>query len=143
VSRALLSELFRRSRFVVFPTLFEGAGLPLLEAARAGKAIACSDIPPFREFGGRGPSYFDPNEPSSMATVLTRLWKDASERERSARETAEASAHLSWESCARGYRAIYRQVAGQSLSEADQDCLNDARNACLETANSFLQAVPS
>ena len=143
VSRGLLSELFRRSRFVVFPTLFEGAGLPLLEAARAGKAIACSDIPPFREFGGSGPSYFDPTDPGSMATVLTRLWQDASERERSSNGTAAASAHLSWEACARSYRAIYRKVAGRKLSEADQDCLKDAQDACLQAADSSCQTIPS
>lgn len=127
VSRNLISELFRRARFVVFPTLFEGAGLPLLEAARAGKAIACSDIPPFREFGGAGPCYFKPEDPTDMASVLVRLWRDAAERERSARESAAVSGGLSWEKCARSYRAIYRKVAGKPLSEADLLCLERAQ----------------
>lgn len=127
VGRSLLSELFRRARFVVFPTLFEGAGLPLLEAARAGKAIACSDIPPFREFGGAGPAYFNPEDPADMAAVLIRLWRDPAERERSARESAVVSAGLSWEKCARSYRAIYRKVGGKPLTEADLACLEQAQ----------------
>lgn len=136
VSRSLLSELFRRARFVVFPTLFEGAGLPLLEAARAGKAIACSDIPPFREFGGAGPAYFNPEDPAEMAAVLLHLWHDPAERERSARESAAVSVGLSWEKCARSYRAIYRKVSGKPLTEADLACLEQAQYRLTEISDS-------
>ncbi len=111
VSRALLHELFRKARFVVFPSLFEGAGLPLLEAASMACPIACSDIPPFREFGGAGPCFFDPENPGEMASVIFRLWCDPDERTRSARESAGASANLSWERCGRSYLDIYRKVA--------------------------------
>jgi glycosyltransferase involved in cell wall biosynthesis len=134
-SRALLLALYRQARFVVFPTLFEGAGLPLLEAARLERPIACSDIPPFREFGGAGPAFFDPRQASSMAAVLRTFWTDAPARAQSvARTTAYQATHqLTWERCARSYLAIYRHTAGAALSADDRQILADCRAALPQT----------
>lgn len=119
-SRALLQAVFQQSRYVVFPSKFEGQGLPLIEAARCGKAVACSDIPPFREFGGDGPVFFDPYSPASMAGDLIKLWQETALRERTVERTQAVCNHLTLENTARAMRAIYRKVAGATLTAEDQ-----------------------
>lgn len=125
--RALLSALYRRARIVVFPTLFEGAGLPLIEAAQLGTPIACSDIPPLREYGGDAPLYFDPRSPQDMAAKLAMLWRNDDLRERIAARAAIAVRDLTWARCAATYRAIYRLVAGTALTPGDEQLLRDSR----------------
>ncbi|MDX2149178.1 MAG: glycosyltransferase family 1 protein [Bryobacteraceae bacterium] len=128
-SRPVLLALYRRTRFVVFPTLFEGAGLPLLEAIRLQAPIACSDIPPFREFGGDGPAFFDPHDVASMARVIHSFWEDNSARARTVELTsAHRSAALTWETCARRYLAVYRFAAGAPLSQEDHQLLDACRS---------------
>ncbi len=55
---------------VLAPAYAEGFGLPLVEAARKGKTVICSDIPVFREVGGDGAVYFPVNDPDAMADAI-------------------------------------------------------------------------
>jgi alpha-1,3-rhamnosyl/mannosyltransferase len=57
VADAPLLALYRRARFLVFPSLYEGFGLPLLEAMAAGCPVLCSDLPVFREVAGSAVEY--------------------------------------------------------------------------------------
>lgn len=66
----VLADLYTAADCFVFPSLVEGFGIPLLEAARYGCPIACSDIPVFREILPRGPRYFDPRSPAAIAASI-------------------------------------------------------------------------
>ncbi|MFW7414194.1 glycosyltransferase family 4 protein [Demequina sp. SO4-18] len=71
VSDDELASLYRESRAVVFPSLAEGFGLPLVEAAAAGaRALVISDIPVFRWICGDGAEYVDPTSVESISRGL-------------------------------------------------------------------------
>lgn len=137
VSTSDLKELYRRAEFVVLPSLFEGAGLPLLEAFGEGKAIACSDIPAFREYGANAALYFDPTSVESIAEGLKLLWSNESLRASVAFSGCQRAQQFSWEHTARVYRAIYRFVVGHELNEADQEILKLAHAEQSTTVSIF------
>jgi len=71
-----LLALYRLARCLVFPSLFEGAGLPVLEALEQALPVACSDIPPLREYAGDAASFFDPVDAQAIAGALRTLLTD-------------------------------------------------------------------
>jgi glycosyltransferase involved in cell wall biosynthesis len=73
IPREELYELFRRARGFIYPSTFEGFGMPVLEAMAAGVPVACSDIPPLREIAGSTVHYFDPASESEIRGALERL----------------------------------------------------------------------
>ncbi len=66
-SDADLQHLYRNATALVFPSIAEGFGLPLIEAARFGVPVIASDIPAFREICGDGAVYFDIADPECLA----------------------------------------------------------------------------
>ncbi|MGD9657573.1 MAG: glycosyltransferase family 4 protein [Methylocystis sp.] len=65
-----LSFLYDQAAALVFPSYAEGFGLPIVEAARRGRAAICSDIPVFREVGGSGALYFRVNDAKALADTI-------------------------------------------------------------------------
>src|SRR5271165_39297 len=102
IPRQELYELFRGARAFVYPSSFEGFGIPVLEAMAAGIPVACSDIPPLREIAGDTVIYFDPNDNVSMSGALRQVVEDSS-RVEAARARA---ADFTWEKCARETLAV-------------------------------------
>jgi glycosyltransferase involved in cell wall biosynthesis len=105
VSQDELVSLYRRAAALVFPSLYEGFGQPVLEALACGCPVACSDLPPLREVAGDEAVYFDPLEPESIAAGVV----DAIERGGAA-GPARAAKHT-WDECARRHEAVYRELA--------------------------------
>jgi glycosyltransferase involved in cell wall biosynthesis len=73
IPREQLYELFRGARGFIYPSTFEGFGMPVLEAMAAGVPVACSDIPPLREVAGATVRYFDPASENEIRDALERL----------------------------------------------------------------------
>lgn len=67
---AELAFAYARCAALLNPSYAEGFGLPLVEAAQAGKAVICSDIPVFREVGRDGALYFRVNDPDALAATI-------------------------------------------------------------------------
>jgi len=65
-----LASLYSGSKVFVYPSIYEGFGLPILEAMACGSQVACSDISVHREVAGDVPFYFDPKNPDEIATIL-------------------------------------------------------------------------
>jgi glycosyltransferase involved in cell wall biosynthesis len=112
--------LFHLADMLVFPSLFEGAGIPLLEAFGEGTAVVCSDIPPFREYGADAPLYFDPRSVDEMAGMLRRTSSDKELLSKLRNKSRQRGLLYSWEKSAAMYRAVYRKVGGVSLTPEDQ-----------------------
>lgn len=110
---------YRLAQFVVFPSLFEGAGMPVIEALREGVPVACSDIPPLREYGGDAVLTFDPSSVESIAASLLRISCDEALLAQMRARAKERASLFTWERAARSYRALYRKVAGVPLTEED------------------------
>jgi len=71
-SDAELAFVYRHASALVLPSLFEGFGLPLVEARALGCPVLASDIPAFRELSDAGVHLFDPAEPGPLAALLSR-----------------------------------------------------------------------
>lgn len=71
-----IEDLYRDSTLYVFPTLFEGFGLPVLEAMARECPVICSDIPVLREVGGEAAIYVDTTQPAKLATAIVETLKN-------------------------------------------------------------------
>ena len=106
VSQDELVELYRRASALVFPSLYEGFGQPLLEALACACPVACSDLPPLREVAGDAAVYFDALDPESIAAAtLDTIARGGS-------SGPERASSFTWDSCARKHDAVYRELAG-------------------------------
>lgn len=118
-----LIGLYELSEFVVFPTLFEGGGFPVLEAFSLNKALCSSNIAPLLEIGGDAALFFNPEEPADIAKALKQLHNNESLKQSLIKKGSEKVRHLSWIKTAKAYRALYRLTLNGSISEADQEAL--------------------
>jgi len=76
VSRREVAWLYRNARLLAFPSLFEGFGIPLLEAFSTGLPVVCSGVTSLPEIAGEAALYCDPFDPSDIARQIGRAWDD-------------------------------------------------------------------
>jgi glycosyltransferase involved in cell wall biosynthesis len=115
-SDADVAGLLGLSAAFVFPSLYEGFGLPVLEAMAHGVPVACSDRSSLPEVAGGAALLFDPDDPGAITTAIEALLGDsaladrlrAAGRERAARFTWERAADLHLETYERALRASAR-----------------------------------
>lgn len=103
-----MPSVFRLSRGFVFPSRYEGFGIPILEAFAAEVPVAASDIPPFREVGGDAVAYFSPTDIAACAETLYTLLDDAEARKSRHQAAKVRLAEYSWEKSARVLMSCYR-----------------------------------
>ncbi|RFA18746.1 glycosyltransferase family 4 protein [Subtercola boreus] len=109
VDDAELAVLYRSARGVVFPSLAEGFGLPMVEAAVSGARLAVSDIEIFHWIAGENVAYFDPTSEPAITRALTELvTTDASDGRAFA---ADIRARFDWNTSARTIAQACRRVA--------------------------------
>ncbi|MBP7141028.1 MAG: glycosyltransferase family 4 protein [Opitutaceae bacterium] len=82
LTRPEISWLYRNARALVFPSLFEGFGIPLIEAMQAGCPVACASNTSQPEVAGEAALYFDAENPSSIAAAILRISRDPALRTR-------------------------------------------------------------
>ena len=101
ISRADLYDLYDRALACVYPSTFEGFGMPALEALAAGVPLLCSDIPPLREVAAECAFYFNPLDENDLAQGLTRIVSDEVLRANLTRAGRERARTFTWERTAR------------------------------------------
>lgn len=101
---------YQHSLALVFPSLWEGFGLPLLEALASGTCVIGSDIPVFRELVGDGFEPFDPNDAESLAAALERILHNPAERARRIAIGVDRLPRYNWAATAASTRAVYDQL---------------------------------
>ena len=97
VSDGALRALMENARCFVFPSQYEGFGLPPLEAMALGCPVATSDIAPLREACGEACIFFDPNDPEEIAERVLALSNNEAQRVHLGDAGREATRHLTWD----------------------------------------------
>jgi glycosyltransferase involved in cell wall biosynthesis len=103
-----LVELYRSAAALVFPSLYEGFGLPPLEAMACACPVACSNATSLPEVCGGAAELFDPSSPEDLASAVLRV---LSEPEGYASRGLSRARQFTWEACARAHEVIYRELA--------------------------------
>lgn len=108
-----LRRLYRRAVALVYPSLYEGFGLPLLEAMACGCPVVASRIPATVEVAGDCPIYFDPvDSGDALIAMLDAAFAEARDPERMGRGQARASSY-SWDTTAALTLSVYAAVTGR------------------------------
>jgi glycosyltransferase involved in cell wall biosynthesis len=102
-----LEGLYRAATAFVFPSLYEGFGLPVLEAMSRGVPVACSNRGALAEVADAAALTFDPEDPPAIASAIEALISDEDLRSRLARAGRENAARYSWSETARKTLATY------------------------------------
>jgi glycosyltransferase involved in cell wall biosynthesis len=105
-----VDALMKRASLFVFPSLYEGFGLPILDAQEAGVPIACSNAAALPEVAGEGAILFDPLSVDDMAETLRRALLDASLRDSLTEKGRQNAARFTWDKAARETMDIYKKV---------------------------------
>ncbi|HOO81574.1 MAG TPA: glycosyltransferase family 1 protein [Alphaproteobacteria bacterium] len=92
--------LYRHARALVFPSLYEGFGIPPLEAMVQGCPVLASNIPPVREVCGDAALYFDPRDPADCMRRMREFLDDLSAREDLIRKGTARYPAFSWKTSA-------------------------------------------
>lgn len=105
-----LPALYRGARAVVFPSLFEGFGVPVLEAMACGTPVACSDRGALAEVAGDAALLFDPEDTAAIADAARRVAADEPLRERLRTAGRERAADFTWRRSAEAHLRAYGAV---------------------------------
>ncbi|OPZ88406.1 MAG: D-inositol 3-phosphate glycosyltransferase [candidate division TA06 bacterium ADurb.Bin417] len=108
-----LTDLYNLATAFVYPSLYEGFGLPVLEAMACGCPVVTSNTSSLPELAGTAARLADPTEVESIAAAISDVLADPVERERMRREGFRQAERFSWEATARKTLAVYRDEAAR------------------------------
>lgn len=112
VPDADLPALYTGADLFVFPSLYEGFGLPPLEAMACGTPVVCSNIASLPEVVGDAAITVDPYDVEGLAEAMHRVLTDADLQEKLRKRGLEQARQFTWERTARETTAVYREVCG-------------------------------
>jgi glycosyltransferase involved in cell wall biosynthesis len=116
VSDEDLLQLYNACDLFVFPTFYEGFGLPALEAMACGRAVACSNTSALPEVVDGAAIVFDPYSMGAMARAMADLLLSPELRARMERLGLQRAAHFSWQKTAQKTLEVFVEVAGGGAS---------------------------
>lgn len=105
-----LDSLYASATALVFPSLMEGFGLPILEAMQCGCPVATSNVSSMPEVGGDAAVYFDPTDDSEIAAAMRRLAGDPQLRAELSVAGTERAKSFSWDRAADETVDVYRRL---------------------------------
>jgi glycosyltransferase involved in cell wall biosynthesis len=113
VSDSELEGLYASAACFVFPSLYEGFGMPVLEAMHRAVPVACSDRGALREVAGSAARFFDPEKPAAMAQAIESVLSGSTEAERLRAAGRSQAARFTWQETARATLASYERAVGR------------------------------
>jgi len=111
-----LPYVFAGASLFAFPSLYEGFGLPVLEAMASGVPVVCSNSSSLPEVAGEAAAMCAPQDTDGLTALLARGLEDDSWRAHAREQGLSRAAQFSWRSCAKMTAAAYRAVLRQSIA---------------------------
>ena len=111
VDQPTLELLYKRASVVIVPSLYEGFGLPVLEAMARGKVVVAAKASSLPEVGGEAALYFhDAAGPEQLASVLEIALGDEKLRSSLSRAARARARKYTWDRCAAGVADVIREL---------------------------------
>ena len=111
VDARTLPALYSQAQVLAYPSLYEGFGLPIIEAMACGTPVVCSDRGAIPEVAGGAAITIDPASCDDLANAINRVLSDKSLRHKMSDQGVRRAQDFSWEKCARQTLAVYRDLA--------------------------------
>ncbi len=105
-----LAAYYRDAALFVYPSLYEGFGIPPLEAMSLGCPVACSNTSSIPEVVGDAGQYFDPNNIESIQSAMEMVLASGERKTDLINKGYERCNHFTWERCAQETLAVYRAL---------------------------------
>jgi glycosyltransferase involved in cell wall biosynthesis len=102
--------VYRLAEIFCFPSLYEGFGIPILEAMSTGIPVVASDIPPHREIAENAAIYFNPEKPDDLSEKLVRLLENEELKNNLIRKSREQAQKFSWKKSAQKILEIFKNI---------------------------------
>jgi glycosyltransferase involved in cell wall biosynthesis len=106
-----LASLYKHALFFVFPSLYEGFGIPLLESMNIGCPVVCSNTSSFPEVAGDAALYFDSNAVDSISSAIQRMIESDSLRKELSEKGKIQSQKFSWEKTSQKHLELYKKLS--------------------------------
>jgi glycosyltransferase involved in cell wall biosynthesis len=117
VSEDELILLYSFSQFLVLPSLYEGFGLPVLEAMSCGCPVTCSDRSSLPEIAGDSVLYFNPGKIEDIAEAMGKMFLDTGYREFLSEKGKQQAKKFSWKKTAEQTYELYKEIINSVSSE--------------------------
>jgi glycosyltransferase involved in cell wall biosynthesis len=129
VSEAQLLALYRAADLFAFPSLYEGFGLPVVEAMACGTPVVTANVAALPEVAGDAALTVDPRDETALAEALDRGLNDLELRARLRAAGPARAAAFTWERCAAATLAVYEEAAPSLAAGAGRDDTASYRRA--------------
>ncbi len=116
-----LPALYTAAEVFVFPSLYEGFGLPVIEAMACGTPVVCANTSSLPEVAGDAAVMFDPFHSESIAAALRKVLGDADLRTAMRRRSLAQAARFSWQETAQKTLQLYRMIVRSSQANFKTD----------------------
>ena len=108
-----LAAVYSAARLAAMPSIYEGFGLPVLEAMACGTPVICSRTSSLPEIGGDAARYFDPLSVEEMAAAIRTVWTDPDLHAAMRQQGLAQAARFSWQRAAQQTMALYNRILDQ------------------------------
>jgi len=105
-----LASLYQNAQLFVFPSLYEGFGIPVLESFACACPLVCSNTSSLPEIAGEGACYFDPYSETSMQSAIFKVLNDKTLRDQLVLNGRERLKNFSWKETAMQTQKIYENI---------------------------------
>ena len=110
IPQADLPALYAGARLFVYPSLYEGFGLPVLEAMASGTAVITSNVSSLPEVAGSAALLIDPEDTAALTTALAQALQDDAWRQQARRAGLARAAQFSWGQCVAATVQVYQRL---------------------------------
>ncbi len=114
VSEEDLLLLYNAGTMLAYPSLYEGFGLPVLEAMACGLPVACSNVTSLPEVAGSAALYFNPYDIDEMAAVIGQIWNEPRRRSEMSCAGIEQASCFSWRRAASELLMLFGEVQARA-----------------------------